>query len=64
LILSAADDPIAPPGPYVERQLGDWIQLIVTPRGGHVGFVAGTPWKPRFWAEDVALSFLDQHAHR
>jgi len=27
-------------------------------RGGHVGFVAGQPWRRRYWAETRAACFL------
>jgi uncharacterized protein len=61
LCISAADDPFLP-----RRVLGEVesarslaVRLLVTPRGGHVGFVVGSrPVKARYWAEETAVSFL------
>ncbi len=59
LLLSSADDPLAPastlPASAAEHPS---LHVHVTERGGHVGFVAGSAVAPRFWGEEVALSFL------
>ena len=34
------------------------VQLIRTEQGGHVGFLAGSLFRPRFWAEAQAVEFL------
>ncbi len=60
LSLSAADDPIAP-GAFraVEAaRENPALTLLVVPAGGHVGFVAGPPWRPSFWAEAEAARWL------
>jgi predicted alpha/beta-fold hydrolase len=31
---------------------------VVTPHGGHTGFVDGTPLRPGFWAERIVADFL------
>ena len=35
-----------------------FVSLEVLPAGGHVAFVSGPPWRPRFWAEERSLDFL------
>ena len=37
---------------------GPWVQLLRTTGGGHVGFLAGSLFRPRFWAESQAVEFL------
>jgi hypothetical protein len=54
LILQAADDPFLFPAslPF-EHELGPGVTLELSPRGGHVGFVAGHwPWRPVYWLEE------------
>jgi predicted alpha/beta-fold hydrolase len=40
------------------------VTLEVTPGGGHVAFVAGTPLTPAFWAEERAVAFLQERLAR
>jgi predicted alpha/beta-fold hydrolase len=60
LLLSAEDDPIVPAAclPREVARQNRLVSLEVAARGGHVGFVAGPPWAPRFWAEERAADFL------
>ncbi|HVP67238.1 MAG TPA: alpha/beta fold hydrolase [Anaeromyxobacteraceae bacterium] len=60
LLLSAADDPLvpAPSIPLDAAAANPAVTLEVTPGGGHVAFVAGWPWRPRYWAEGRVLDFL------
>ena len=37
------------------------LETAFTARGGHVGFLAGRPWRPIFWAESRAAAYLAQH---
>ena len=61
LCISAADDPFLP-----RRVLGEMesakspaVRLLVTPHGGHVGFVGGPrPAHARYWAEETAVAWL------
>ena len=53
LVLHATDDPFMFPE-VVPRpdELGGEVTLELSPRGGHVGFVAGeVPWRPVYWLE-------------
>ena len=59
LLVNAVDDPFIP-----ERSLPDpsalpeCVQAEFVPRGGHVGFVEGPPWRTRSWAERRAAEYL------
>lgn len=59
LCISAADDPMVPVG-CLPRPTSPMVTLEVTPAGGHVGFVAGSIARPRFWAEERVLAFFEQ----
>ncbi len=61
LLVQARDDPFVPPEALadLERSLaGGAVRLELLPRGGHVGFVAGSPWRPRYWLEERLPAFL------
>jgi predicted alpha/beta-fold hydrolase len=60
LLLHAADDPFLPAAsfPHAEAAANPFIHAELTPTGGHNGFVEGTPWAVRFWAEEQAAAFL------
>lgn len=57
LYLASRDDPFF----HLPAKLPDapHVELLLTEKGGHVGFVGGSPLRPHFWAEEEALSFLD-----
>lgn len=59
LVINAADDPFVPPVALPKpSELSPHVQLLVTPHGGHVGFLDGWPWRVDSWAERRALDFL------
>ncbi len=66
LLLHASDDPFLPDAalPRAEFAANPLITAVVTPRGGHVGFIGGTPWRPEFWAESEAARFLVERLTR
>ncbi|HEV2149427.1 MAG TPA: hydrolase [Longimicrobiaceae bacterium] len=63
LLLHSTDDPFLPDAaiPRAAARENPCITAEFTERGGHVGFVAGTPWAPEFWAEAEAARFLGEH---
>ena len=66
LLVSAVDDPFLPATalPIRAARENPAITGIFSARGGHVGFVAGQPWSPVFWAEQHVAAFLAQHLER
>jgi hypothetical protein len=62
LLLSAFDDPFHTPEVLsdVERISAGNPHLTTEfhPRGGHVGFVGGAPWRPAYYVESRVGSFL------
>jgi len=60
LLIHALDDPFLPPEALPRDQVRDnpWLSAAFTQHGGHVGFIGGPPWRPRFWAESEAARFL------
>ena len=62
LVIHAADDPFLPTTAVPRKALEEnpFIEARVTDGGGHVGFVAGPPWAPLFWAEETAADFLSR----
>ena len=63
LLLAAADDPFNP-GTTLPRRVADASSYLVpcfTAHGGHVGFVAGSVRRPRYWMDDVICGFFEAH---
>jgi len=60
LLLSAEDDPFIP-AETIPRSVPPNVTLEVWPQGGHLGFVEGPIWAPRFYAERRATEFLAQY---
>jgi uncharacterized protein len=60
LLLHAADDPFLPATcfPFDGVAANPYVHAHLTPHGGHVGFIEGPPWRPRYWAEAEAARFL------
>lgn len=60
LLIHSMDDPFLPAAsiPYSNIKQNPKLQAIITESGGHVGFIHGSPLKPRFWAEQTAARFL------
>jgi predicted alpha/beta-fold hydrolase len=60
LLVSAEDDPFVPGAaiPRAAIATNPALTLWLAARGGHVGFVSGSPWRPRYAAEELALRFV------
>jgi hypothetical protein len=64
LCISGEDDPFYPAeaiGP-AQAAASERVRFIVTPWGGHTGFVTGRwPWRPIYVAEEAAIDWLVAH---
>lgn len=61
LCLSAADDPFLPAEAFERARAvaSPSVEIRLVPRGGHIGFVSGAaPWRPVYWAENLAVAWL------
>jgi len=58
LCISAEDDPMIPAETLPAAIPNPRVELLRTEHGGHVGFLAGSLLRPRFWAEVQAVEFL------
>jgi len=59
LIVHSADDPFMHPDVLPEaHELSAQVTVEVARAGGHVGFVHGTPWAPRYYLEDRVPAWL------
>lgn len=59
LILHARDDPFMSPDVLPEAgELPPAVTLELAEHGGHVGFVEGPPWRPRFWLESRLVDYF------
>jgi len=64
LLIHSLDDPFLPATavPAAVAHGNPWLCARFTPRGGHMGFVAGAwPWAAVYWAEAEAARFLARH---
>ena len=65
LLLSARDDPFLPAAVLDEvaevARNNSCLAVEFTEGGGHVGFVHGSPWRPRYYAEYRTGAFLSSH---
>jgi predicted alpha/beta-fold hydrolase len=61
LVVHAADDPFVPADaiPHDAIRANPALHGAIVPHGGHVGFIAGQPGRPEFWAEGEAARFLE-----
>jgi predicted alpha/beta-fold hydrolase len=59
LVLHSRDDPFLYPDALPNgNEISDQVQLELTRGGGHVGFVTGSPWAPRYWLEERIPAWL------
>lgn len=59
LILHAKDDPFMHPSLIpAASELSPALTMRVSEHGGHVGFMQGSPWRPRIWTHRQSCDFL------
>lgn len=68
LLLNALDDPFLPSSVLdrvrIVANSNDYLHLEFTKRGGHVGWVEGMPWSPRFYMEERVTEWLSDTRSR
>lgn len=62
LVLHSKDDPfmndtVVPK----DEELSEQVTFELSEKGGHVGFMMGTPWKPTIWFHQRVLDFAEKH---
>jgi predicted alpha/beta-fold hydrolase len=65
LALNAEDDPFLPSEVLARAKVASSpaVDFRTTPAGGHVGFIGGTaPWRCEYWAEELVVHWLLEHA--
>lgn len=62
LLVHAEDDPFLSPAVLPKAtEMPPWVSLLLSKRGGHVGFVSGSnPFKPRYYLEQHIPGYLQQ----
>lgn len=60
LLIHSMDDPFLPPSavPHAAIEANPALLAALSSRGGHVGFLEGTPRRPLLWAEAEGARFL------
>lgn len=60
LLVHSLDDPFLPSEAIPRKAMDDNPRILaaITPGGGHVGFLEGTPLSPRFWGDEEGARFL------
>ena len=62
LIIQSRDDPFMTPAVIPQQhELSESVQLELSDKGGHVGFVSGYLWKPEFWLEKRIIKYFDAY---
>jgi predicted alpha/beta-fold hydrolase len=62
LIIQAQNDPFVYPRSLPQHsELGPLTEFELHPHGGHVGFVEGPPWRPRYYLERRIPAWLQHH---
>ncbi|HEX8335944.1 MAG TPA: alpha/beta fold hydrolase, partial [Pyrinomonadaceae bacterium] len=62
LIIHSADDPLIPAEPFLDKSIADNpdVLLVLTARGGHVGFLSDrAQGEDRHWAENRVVEFFE-----
>ncbi len=47
-----------------DNQLSNTVAYELSERGGHVGFLHGTPFRPKLWLQERISQFLEEQHQR
>lgn len=62
LVVHSADDPFMTPAAVpTDAELSESVRFELSQRGGHVGFVQGSPFKPRRWLDERIGRHLNEY---
>lgn len=62
LVLHAKDDPFMNPSVVpLAQELAPAVRVEISDKGGHVGFMQGTPWRPKIWLHSRISQYLNQY---
>ena len=60
LIVHAMDDPFMDPSMFPDKsELSNSVELELNKNGGHVGFIEGSFFKPKYWLEERVVDFFN-----
>ncbi|MFT5835859.1 MAG: putative alpha/beta-fold hydrolase [Sulfurimonas sp.] len=61
LIIHSLDDPFTTPKILPSKdELSKYVKLEVSKHGGHVGFIEGSPLKPKYWLEERIVTYFNE----
>ena len=61
LIIHAKDDPFMSESVLPsEQDLSPHVRLELSDKGGHVGFMQGTPWRPVIWMQKRVNQYFQE----
>ena len=61
MIIASHDDPIVPTGPLMQYPLGDHVERIISPYGGHLGFIAARNGDPDIrWLDWRVIDWIEK----
>ncbi|WP_288129117.1 hydrolase [Microbulbifer sp.] len=61
LVIHAVDDPfVCPSAIPTDSEISSSVTLEISKQGGHVGFIAGSLWRPEYWLERRIPEFLKE----
>ncbi len=61
LVIHSLDDPFMTPEILPKKnEISNHIELEIYPNGGHVGFIEGTLFKPKYWLEERVVNYFKQ----
>ncbi|WP_034474801.1 hydrolase [Aestuariibacter salexigens] len=62
LIVHSLDDPFMNHNVIPRKEaLSPSVRLELSEKGGHVGFMQGSPWRPKIWLHERLRQFVNQH---
>jgi len=61
LVIHSLDDPFMTPQILPEKdEISQSVKLEVYPNGGHVGFIEGSIFKPKYWLEERVVKYFKE----